>query len=70
MKDNRNSIANDIYVNLVYNDILDRIFENKELVDDDGQTLPEDERKELIELFKRSINIKPLTALLAKVLFL
>lgn len=61
MKNNRNSITNDIHVNLVCNDILDRIFETKELVDDDGQTLPENERKELIAIFKSSIGIKPIT---------
>ncbi|MGZ0080031.1 hypothetical protein [Methylomonas sp. YC3] len=60
MKDNRNSIANDIYVNLVYNDILNRIFETKELVDDEGQTLPENEKQELITVFKQSIGIMPI----------
>ena len=62
MKDNRNSIANDIYVNLVYNDILNRIFETKELVDDEGQTLPEDERNELITIFKQSVGIRPINS--------
>jgi hypothetical protein len=61
MKDTRNSITNDIHVNLVFNDILDRIFENKELVDDDGQTIPENERDELIAVFKKSIGMRPLT---------
>lgn len=61
MKDNRNSIANDIYVNLVYNNILDRIFESKEFVDDDGQTFSENERNEMITVFKQSTGMRPLT---------
>ncbi|MBS3964268.1 MAG: hypothetical protein KGZ80_07200 [Methylomonas sp.] len=65
MKDTRNSITNDIHVNLVCNDILDRIFATKELVDDNGQTLPDNERKELIAIFKSSIGIKPITTLSA-----
>ena len=60
MNTNRNSVTNDIYVNLVCNDILNRIFETKELVDDDGATIPDDERNELITIFKQSIGIRPI----------
>lgn len=60
MKDTRSSITNDIHVNLVFNEILDRIFETKELVDDDGEMIPKGERNELITIFKQSIGIRPI----------
>jgi len=53
----RRSIVDDVHVNAVLSKILDRIFDSKEITDDDGNTLDDNLRRETINGFKESIGI-------------
>ena len=54
MKKNKKSIINDVHVNAVFSKIFDRIMENKELIDDEGNTLNDNDRRKIIDVFKQS----------------
>jgi hypothetical protein len=53
----KNTIVADVHVNAVLINILDRIFDNKEITDDEGNTLDNNERRESIDAFKETIGI-------------
>ena len=57
MTKNKKSIVNDVHVNAVLSKIFDRIIDNKEITDDDGNTLNDNKRRETINAFKQSIGI-------------
>lgn len=57
MNRKRNTIVADVHVNAVLSKILDRILDNKEFIDDEGNTIDNNSRRETINDFKESIGI-------------
>lgn len=55
-KNNSNTLS-DIYVNTTLNEIFKRIIDNKEIIDDNGNTVNAHEKLNIINTFKNSINI-------------
>lgn len=54
---NKHSVINDVHVNAVLNKIFDRIIDNKDLIDERGNLLTDQKRREMIAVFKRSIGL-------------
>lgn len=57
MTRNKKSIVNDVYVNAVLNQILDRLIDSKEILGGDGSLLNDHERWKMIAAFKQSIGL-------------
>lgn len=58
MNKNKHSIVHDVHVNAVLNQITDRLFDTKVLVDDQGRSLSDKARREIILAFKQSVRIR------------
>jgi hypothetical protein len=56
-KKTKKSIVEDVRVNAVLNQILDRLIDGKEILDEDGSLLTDHERWKTIVAFKQSIGL-------------